>query len=249
MKNKYTFRRAEPGKYMEQLEAARSSDKKLPEYYRVIDEKVLTNNDHALMLGRIWAVFGEPDDPSMYEDFYNYSIAAENESGKVIYFEVYEYMMPKVSGVYEDVDELNEAGDQLCELINNTPPADYEWSGVIEEDFPVDVIYAVKDGIPAYSDSFIRKFKAIEERFGKKYSEVSSEEWDRLEYAYEHDMTYEQIMALSDEEFDELYHSDKIEEEKKMFSDAMGISYEIIKDMTYKEFNEYCTSIIFGDSD
>ncbi|MBQ8961077.1 MAG: hypothetical protein IJ071_07655 [Ruminococcus sp.] len=249
MDDKYSFRRAEPGKYMEQLEAAKNSDKSFQEYHREIDEKVLTNNDHALMLGRIWALFGEPDDPSMYEDFYHYTIAAENGSGKVIYFEVFEYMMPKVSGICDDANELNEAGDQLCELINNTSPADYEWTGVIEEDFPVDVIYAVKGGVPDYTDSFIRKLKAIEERYGKKYGEVSSEEWERLEYAYEHDMTYEKIMAISDEEFDELYHSDTIEEEKKMFSDAMGISYEKIKDMTYKEFNEYCTSLIFGGSE
>ena len=246
---KYTFRRAEPEKYSEQFKKSKEHGIKSSEYSRDISDNIITCDDHAIMLGRIWALFGKPDDPSMYEDFYNYTISAENENGKILYLEIYEHTKPAVNGIdTENSQDLKNAVDQLCELINSTPPADYEWSGVVEEDFPVDVTYAVKDGVTAYTDSFIRKMKGIEDRFGKKYGEVSDEVWNRLEYAYEHDMSYDAVMSLSDADFNELYFSDSLEEEKRLISDAAGIPYETVKDMSYEEFQKFSMELFFNGS-
>ena len=50
---------------------------------RICDEDVLcTEEECAEYLGRLWALFGEPDDPEGYEDFYSYAVTAESDGVK-----------------------------------------------------------------------------------------------------------------------------------------------------------------------
>ena len=126
-KAKYTFRRANADMYREQEE-------QLDVVYGSVDyscilrlfneEQVVCPSevDCARTLGCIWALFGEPDDPAMYEDFYNYLIAAEDKDGNVLYLEIYQYSgMPSIGGpVGEEFYNYEEAARELAMLISKT---------------------------------------------------------------------------------------------------------------------------------
>ena len=115
---------------------------------RICDEDVLcTEEECAEYLGRLWALFGEPDDPEGYEDFYSYAVTAESD-GEKHYFLAAQYCgMPTIYGAPESAD----AAKELVELIRNTPPADYEWKGEYT-DYDVEMTYRVKGGIASAQD-------------------------------------------------------------------------------------------------
>lgn len=166
MSNIYKFNRAEHMDMIYQSERLNEKYGNVVEscICRLFDEEkeiCPSEKDCALILGRIWALFGEPDDPKMYEDFYSYVIAAENEQGDVLYLNIYQYSgMPSVGGpIGEGFENYEIAAAQLAELIYSTEPVDYEWSGSYE-DYDVYIKYSVENGIAKYEDSYAKMLEA-----------------------------------------------------------------------------------------
>lgn len=117
-----------------------------------------TDEKFALFFGKLITLFGEPysttDD---YEDMYSYWITAENGQNK-IYLEVYHGASgASVGGQPIDTDREQEkiymkVAGELIAFIESVEPSDYEWEGIYE-DIPVNVKYAVKDGVAYTSES------------------------------------------------------------------------------------------------
>lgn len=110
----------------------------------------------AEILGRIWALYGEPNDPECYEDFYEYTVSAIDMEGDRFYLEIYQYSgMPSIGGPVNGPYEIKakEAANELAELILSTKPTDYEWRGVYV-DYDVNMKYYVKNGKAGKKDKF-----------------------------------------------------------------------------------------------
>lgn len=172
---KYTFHRADADLYREQQEQLESvyGSVNYSCILRLFDEEQVvcpSEVECAGTLGCIWALFGEPDDPTMYEDFYNYMIAAEDKDGNVLYLEIYQYSgMPSIGGpVGEEFGNYEEAARELATLIAKTAPADYEWSGIYE-DFDVSMKYYVKNGVAGIEDGYL---EAMEEYYAYEVYEL-----------------------------------------------------------------------------
>lgn len=154
---------------------------------RIFDEDINpagpSEEECALILGKIWALFGKPDDPKMSpSDFYNYAVAAENKDGNILYFSIYQYSgMPSIGGPSGEGFEIFEAAaSELKELINSTKPADYEWNGTYEN-YDVGMKYYVKDGIAGAEDSYVRRMKKY--GFGPdEYVDMCSKIYDIMPY-------------------------------------------------------------------
>lgn len=117
---------------------------------RLFDEEndVCVNGETgAMILGKIWRLFGEPHDGGSSEIFYLYEIKAEAPDKEPVYLLVDQYNdMPTIryaKGVGE------EAAKALAEEINKASPADFEWSAVYD-DYDVRITYSVRNG-KAYS--------------------------------------------------------------------------------------------------
>ncbi len=100
-------------------------------------------------LGRIWALFGKPDDPSAYEEFYSYIIAAKDGKGSELYLQISQHC--NLPTIYGPIPEGMDAAQELAELIRRTAPVDYEWKGAYA-DYDVEMTYSVKNGIAAAED-------------------------------------------------------------------------------------------------
>lgn len=100
-------------------------------------------------LGRIWALFGKPDDPSAYEEFYSYIVIAEDDSGDELYLQISQHC--NLPTIYGRTPEGLAAAQELAELILRTPPTDYEWKGAYVE-YDVEMTYSVKDGVASAED-------------------------------------------------------------------------------------------------
>lgn len=98
----------------------------------------------ALLLGKLWALFGEPDQTAA-EAFYSYMIAAKTPDGRTEYLLVDDHSnLPSV--IYaKDGKESEEAARALIDAIMKAQPADYELSFECGEKFTL-VTYFVKDG-------------------------------------------------------------------------------------------------------
>lgn len=172
--NRYTFKRAD------HLDALKQSQK-LEEQYGSVNEAYIcslfdkegifyyTEADCALILGKVWALFGEPDDPDLYDYFFSYIVSVEDRDGNIMYLEIYQASgTPSIGGpVGENFGEFEEAAEELKKLISYMKPVDYEWSGIYE-DFDVGITYYVKNGVAGYEDTLS---KALEEYYNKIESE------------------------------------------------------------------------------
>lgn len=117
-----------------------------------------TDEKFAFFFGKLITVFGEPysttDD---YEDMYSYWITAEDGQNK-IYLEVYHGASgASVGGQPVGADRkqeklYEEVANELIAFIESAEPSDYEWEGIYE-DIPVNVKYAVKNGVVYTSES------------------------------------------------------------------------------------------------
>lgn len=116
---------------------------------RLFDEKKfgVDGETGALILGKIWALFGEPDDGGSSEVFYLYHVKAQTEGKEPVYLEVDQYNdMPTI----RYAEGGAEAAKALAEAIEKASPADYEQSAVYD-DYDVKITYSVKNG-KAYCD-------------------------------------------------------------------------------------------------
>lgn len=95
----------------------------------------------ALLLGRLWALFGEPDQ-NVTDAFYSYMIAAKTPDGRTEYLLVDDHS-DQPSMMYAKGGE--EAARALIDAIMEAQPADYELSFECGENFTL-VTYFVKDG-------------------------------------------------------------------------------------------------------
>lgn len=125
---------------------------------RLFDEEKMdcpSEEYNAMILGKIWALFGNPDAPNMYEDFYSYAVSAKDKDGNILYLDVYQYAgMPSIGGpIGEGFENFEAAAAELKELIYSTEPTDYEWNGTYE-DYSVNMKYYVKNGVAGAEDSF-----------------------------------------------------------------------------------------------
>lgn len=117
---------------------------------RLFDEEkdICVNGETgAMILGKIWRLFGEPHDGGSSEIFYLYEIKAEAPDKEPVYLLVDQYNDMPTIRYAEGVGE--EAAKALAEEIGKASPADFEWSAVYD-DYDVKVTYSVRNG-KAYS--------------------------------------------------------------------------------------------------
>jgi len=164
----YTFKKANHMDTIYQLERIKEKTDKNPIQsciLRLFDEAVLGSTppetECALILGRVWALFGRPNDPERYEDFYQYVVSAEDAYGNILYLEIYQYSgLPSIGGPIGEVfEEFENAANELVTLISSTEPIDYEWNGTYE-DYDTFMKYSVKDGVPKAEDKFSKIFES-----------------------------------------------------------------------------------------
>ncbi len=151
----YTFTRVDHDAWWEAADAYESDHPGGYAFHSALCKDGANEGDYALMLGRIWAVFGEPDDPALYEDFYCYDLAAEDADGQVIVLEIYHgaagpsICAPVPMGDDDEPDpDVEAAVKALRTLVKNTPPAAYTWgneSGY--EDYDISMTYTYQDGL------------------------------------------------------------------------------------------------------
>ncbi len=143
----YTFRHIAPEQFYAYL--AKAPAQGMDVLCRLCDENAVccSEMECAEYLGKIWALFGQPDDPEGYEDFYSYAIIAENGE-ETHYLQLAQYCnLPTIYGAPEALA----AAKALTELIRNTAPTDYTWTGAYL-DYDVEMTYAVKDGVVSAED-------------------------------------------------------------------------------------------------
>lgn len=210
-------------------------------------------NEYALFLGKVIARFGRNDSfSSDWENMYSYPIVVESEQGEELLIEIYHgsggpsYSIPTDFKDDEEKEKYEQAAKALVEYIQSAEPADYELDTKYE-DASVWIKYSVKDGVPSHTDSFREKCKAIEEKYGNEFIDnLDMYEWQRVMYAYDHDIPVETIIEMDDREYENLSESKDLETSKKLFAESTGESYDIIKDMDAYDFNRYSMAFNSG---
>lgn len=154
----YIFEKADPDDYWKQITQMQDGQNgSCGCIMRLFDEAATVCPSEkycALMLGKIWALFGEPNDPTVSEDFFNYTVKVTAADGTSCYLELYQYSgCPSVGGPVEDA-KSEAAAKALAAKICATEPMDYEWSGTYE-DFDVDIKYYVKDGMAGVEENLL----------------------------------------------------------------------------------------------
>ncbi len=144
----YTFRHIKPETFRQYLAKTGGEHAGMEVLCRICGDDVICSEEQcAEYLGRLWALFGAPDDPEEYEDFYGYTIIAEQD-GATQYIHIVQYSgLPTIYGAPEGA----EAAGELAALIRRTPPADYEWTGAYA-DYDVEMTYRVRGGIASAED-------------------------------------------------------------------------------------------------
>ncbi|MDE6538927.1 MAG: hypothetical protein K2K66_01945, partial [Ruminococcus sp.] len=90
-------------------------------------------------------------------DIYSYWVVAEDRQNK-IYLEVYHgasgaSVGGKPFGISKEQEKIyTQVAGELIAFIESAEPSDYVWEGIYE-DIPVNVKYAVKDGVVYTSES------------------------------------------------------------------------------------------------
>ncbi len=125
--------------------AAPSERKNAPPAVEIL--RILGSDDIAgyetdtLLLGKLWAMFGEPDQIAD-EAFYSYMIAARTPDGRTEYLLVDDHS-DRPSVMYAKGGE--EAARALVDAVMEAQPADYELSYECGENFQL-ITYFVKGG-------------------------------------------------------------------------------------------------------
>lgn len=87
---------------------------------------------HGLFIGQIVTLFGDKETSQNNEEMLDYTIAAEDKEGKVIYLTLYYGPSGPAIGGW-DGDEYMKAATELEKLVRTTEPVDYECSSVYED--------------------------------------------------------------------------------------------------------------------
>lgn len=87
---------------------------------------------HGLFIGQIVTLFGDKETTENNEELLDYTIAAEDKDGKVIYLTLYYGASGPAIGGF-DGDEYMEAAKELEKLVRTTEPIDYECASVYED--------------------------------------------------------------------------------------------------------------------
>lgn len=87
---------------------------------------------HGLFIGQIVTLFGDKETTENNEELLDYTIAAEDKDGKVIYLTLYYGASGPAIGGF-DGDEYMAAAKELEKLVRTTEPIDYECASVYED--------------------------------------------------------------------------------------------------------------------
>lgn len=87
---------------------------------------------HGLFIGQIVTLFGDKETTENNEELLDYTIAAEDKNGKVIYLTLYYGASGPAIGGF-DGDEYMAAAEELEKLVRTTEPIDYECASVYED--------------------------------------------------------------------------------------------------------------------
>ena len=101
----------------------------------------------AELLGRLWALFGQPDASESCEDFYSYAVNAQQGESSIPLLVAQYGGVPTIYGAQEDVG----AAGELAALLRSTPPVDYSWTGVYE-DYDLEMTYRMQDGMASVEE-------------------------------------------------------------------------------------------------
>lgn len=87
---------------------------------------------HGLFVGQVITLFGDKGTSEDNEALFDYTIAAENKNGDVIYLTLYYGPSGPAIGGY-DGDNYMEAAKELEEIVRSTEPIDFECESVYED--------------------------------------------------------------------------------------------------------------------
>lgn len=87
---------------------------------------------HGLFVGQVITLFGDKGTSEDNEALFDYTIAAENKNGDVIYLTLYYGPSGPAIGGY-DGDNYMEAAKELEEIVRSTEPIDFECASVYED--------------------------------------------------------------------------------------------------------------------
>ncbi len=87
---------------------------------------------HGLFVGQVITLFGDKGTSEDNEALFDYTIAAENKDGDVIYLTLYYGPSGPAIGGY-DGDNYMEAAKELEEIVRSTEPIDFECASVYED--------------------------------------------------------------------------------------------------------------------
>lgn len=177
---KFTYSRAQRSQYEEQIDRMiqeTGNDYPIGLIGHLYENDECSDIECAEILGRLWTIFGKPDDPSTYDESYNYTVAATDSDGKTYYVEVFQYGdSPLVGGpICEGYEKCSEIAQDIAELIKTAEIADYEWTTEYSES-SLDILYGAKDG-KAFSKSYV--YGVSEDEIDEKFSSMSEEEFNK----------------------------------------------------------------------
>ncbi len=120
-----------------------------------------TEEDAAIVQGKLLTVFGEPASTSEnYEDSFDYVIRATAEDGRSVILSVYNVGMVHIGAIQQD-DFAAKAASALIEYVNAAEPTDFE-STVYYLDFFIRIDISLKDGKVTQVSSEISEEKVQE---------------------------------------------------------------------------------------
>ena len=135
-------------------------------------------DDAAMILGKIWALFGEPSLGADFDDFYMYYVTAEAFGKEPAGLVIHEHNnAPSVD--YPDGAE--NAANTLAEAIKAAEPTDYEYQGKCNGDNFLMVTYFIKDGKAGCNS----RTQTIMEIFDGEPSPEDIEQFTELGYSLE----------------------------------------------------------------
>ena len=123
--------------------------------------EMVSQEDAAIVEGKLLTVFGEPVDVSKnYENSFNYIIRATADDGSTAILNVYGMGVVHIGASQED-DFTVQAANALVEYVNSAKPTDYQRT-VYYLDIDLQIDISVKNGNVTISYSQISEEKASE---------------------------------------------------------------------------------------
>lgn len=84
---------------------------------------------NAVILGKLWALFGEPVNIKGRKRFYTYMVIAEDEDGgEPVFYEIYQYKQKVRLSYVTGRGDVKAAASELIDLLRKAVPANYTWA-------------------------------------------------------------------------------------------------------------------------